>query len=336
MRITSVTCMRNEAPFILEWVAYHRLIGVNDIIVFSNACTDGTDLILERLDELGLVRHLPNPTAMTGGNMHIVAALRYLNYGSRLARSDWVISLDVDEFINVKVGEGKLEDLFNAVPNANLFSLSQQNFGHGGEWEFDDKLQTQTFSYGWNRTSSYTRSLNRRGTKTLTHISSQPESWGNHSPLFAAERIEKLRPVNGSGQDLSHVDMTKTVKALLEPNYGFELVQLNHYAVRTVDSYLLKVARGSSAHPDRPYQMTYWRKYDHNDLEDTSIQRHVNDLEVARSELLADKELAQLHAGAVENAHSLIAELKEHPSVQGLQRRIRRYVRRHPGLVAAA
>ena len=50
MRITSITPMKNEAPFLLEWVAYHRLIGVNDILVFTNHCTDGTDLMLERLD----------------------------------------------------------------------------------------------------------------------------------------------------------------------------------------------------------------------------------------------------------------------------------------------
>ncbi|MEM6895852.1 MAG: glycosyltransferase family 2 protein [Pseudomonadota bacterium] len=328
--------MRNEAPFLLEWVAYHRMIGVNDPIVFSNACTDGTDLMLERLDELGLIRHLPNPTTMTGGSMHIIAALRYLNFGNRLGRSDWVVSLDVDEFINVKVGDGTLEDLFNAVPDANLISMSQQNFGHGGQWEFEDKLQGEMFSHGWDQASAYTRQLNRRGTKTLTHRSSEPQSWGNHSPRFSAERLEKLRPVNGSGQDISHLDMTKTIKALLEPDFGFDLVQLNHYALRAVDSYLLKVARGSSAHPDRPYQMTYWRKYDHNDLKDTSLERHVGDLEAARSELLQDAELAALHQSAVANARDMIADLKKRPSVKELQSRISRYVKRNPGLLAAS
>lgn len=328
--------MRNEAPFILEWVAYHRMIGINDPIVFSNACTDGTDLMLERLDELGLIRHLPNPTTMTGGHMHIVAALRYLNFGSRLARSDWVISFDVDEFINVKAGKGQMEDLFNAVPDANLISLSQQNFGHSGHWEYRDELQIATFDHGWDRTSSYTRDLNRRGTKTLTHRSSDPESWGNHSPVFNAERLEKLKPVNGSGKDISELDMTQTIKALPTPHYGFDLVQLNHYALRAVDSYLLKVARGSSAHPDRPYQMGYWRKYDHNDLQDHSIQRHVGDLEAAKADLMKDPELKQLHNTAVANAHDLIVELKQNEAVQALQARIRRYVKNHPGALMAA
>jgi hypothetical protein len=31
MRITSITPMKDEAPFILEWIAYHQLIGVRGL-----------------------------------------------------------------------------------------------------------------------------------------------------------------------------------------------------------------------------------------------------------------------------------------------------------------
>jgi hypothetical protein len=64
MRITAITPMKNEGPFILKWLAYHLMIGINDFVVFTNDCEDGTDAILERLDELGLVRHLPNPSCV--------------------------------------------------------------------------------------------------------------------------------------------------------------------------------------------------------------------------------------------------------------------------------
>ena len=30
MPILCITVMRNEAPFILEWLAYHKTIGVTD------------------------------------------------------------------------------------------------------------------------------------------------------------------------------------------------------------------------------------------------------------------------------------------------------------------
>ena len=34
MRITAVTCVKNEGPFLLEWIAFNRLIGVSDFLFF--------------------------------------------------------------------------------------------------------------------------------------------------------------------------------------------------------------------------------------------------------------------------------------------------------------
>ena len=44
-----ITSMKNEASFILEWVAYHRVIGFTDFLVYTNNCEDGTVEMLERL-----------------------------------------------------------------------------------------------------------------------------------------------------------------------------------------------------------------------------------------------------------------------------------------------
>ena len=49
MKFTLVTTVRNEGPYLWEWVAYHRMIGFHDIIVFQNDSNDGTDQILRLL-----------------------------------------------------------------------------------------------------------------------------------------------------------------------------------------------------------------------------------------------------------------------------------------------
>ena len=46
-----LSTMKNEGPFVLEWVAHHRAIGFDGFVIFSNDCTDGTDRILDRLDD---------------------------------------------------------------------------------------------------------------------------------------------------------------------------------------------------------------------------------------------------------------------------------------------
>ncbi|MEL7000367.1 MAG: glycosyltransferase family 2 protein, partial [Pseudomonadota bacterium] len=45
--------MRNEAPYVLEWVAYHRIIGFDHIVVCTNDCDDNTPALLDAIAELG-------------------------------------------------------------------------------------------------------------------------------------------------------------------------------------------------------------------------------------------------------------------------------------------
>ncbi len=60
MSITAVLCVRNEAAFLLDWLAWHRSVGVTDFVVVSNECEDGTDTMLDRLAALGWLTHIRN------------------------------------------------------------------------------------------------------------------------------------------------------------------------------------------------------------------------------------------------------------------------------------
>ena len=72
------TCMKDEGPFILEWLAWHKSIGIKNFVVFTNDCTDGTVEILDRLDALGELRHLANPALVSGSTYFQPAALSYI------------------------------------------------------------------------------------------------------------------------------------------------------------------------------------------------------------------------------------------------------------------
>jgi len=37
-----VGCMKNEAPYIAEWIAYHYAIGVDTFLIYANDCSGGT------------------------------------------------------------------------------------------------------------------------------------------------------------------------------------------------------------------------------------------------------------------------------------------------------
>ncbi|QQA41266.1 glycosyltransferase family 2 protein [Pelagovum pacificum] len=323
MRITSITPMKNEAPYILEWVAYHRLIGINDILVFSNDCTDGTDQMLERLDELGLLRHYPNPSMTNQSEKHHREVINYINSSARLGRSDWVVHFDVDEFICVNAGQGRITDLFDAVGDANMICMSQHNFGSSGKVAYEDGLTTEAFKWSADKSGKYQRHLNRRGVKTLTHRSAQAKRWNNHSPVFRRPKLDLVRPVNGSGEPLPEdTDLTRDVKFLVSPHYGYDLVQLNHYAIRAVENFVCKMDRGDANFSDFGNWVGYWEKYDHNDLLNDRIDRHIPDLRDAVVELRKDPELKRLHDRAVAHSKRRVAELREDPGFGELLERI--------------
>ena len=116
-----VTAMKNEGAFILEWAAYHLSIGVDRFLVYTNDCEDGSDAIWERLAALGYGAHERNDDIRARGVQK--TALMKADDHPLVAEAEWLGCLDVDEFINVKHGAGTLDDLFAALPEADMIML---------------------------------------------------------------------------------------------------------------------------------------------------------------------------------------------------------------------
>ena len=95
--IALMSCMRNEGIHVVEWLAYHRTIGFGPIIICSNDCTDGTDEMLIRLEELGLAHHRRN--VIPPGVKPQPSAIRHAQAEPLVHASDWVMVFDADEFL---------------------------------------------------------------------------------------------------------------------------------------------------------------------------------------------------------------------------------------------
>ena len=112
--------MRNEGAFLLDWLAHHQAVGFTDFLVLSNDCTDGTDTLLDRLQDLGHLTHLPNPAPHQGGVQF--AAMKRADAHPLVQQADWIMALDIDEFVNIHVGDHTLSDL--AGPALTLIALA--------------------------------------------------------------------------------------------------------------------------------------------------------------------------------------------------------------------
>ncbi|MCF2869702.1 glycosyltransferase family 2 protein [Octadecabacter sp. G9-8] len=327
MRVTSITPMKNEGPYILEWVAHNRSIGINDMLVFSNDCSDFSDLILERLDEMGILRHTTNPSVRMNNPRHHIELVRYVNELARLRRSDWVTHLDADEFIRIKVGNGKIEDLVAAVPEADAISLSLHTFGCGGNDGIltENSLVTESFHL---RADTNNR---RAPVKYLARGEFSWVNFANNSPEIAPKDVDRVRWVNGDGEYIPAEKFSEPFKALPARMTAFGLVDVAHYTIRSFQGYLLQRDRGN-ANPMKGVQPTeldlenalhYWEKFNHNDVVDEMSTQANPDLRDAVDDLLKDPELFDLHEASLDWHRTRAQELLQVPAYAELYDKIK-------------
>jgi hypothetical protein len=310
MRITAVTCVKNEGPFLLEWIAFQRLIGVTDFLFYSNDCTDGTDHLLDALAAKGEVVHLPNPAE---GRNYQMEALKHAAHQPVVKEADWVWVADVDEFLNIHVGDHTIPALIAACGNPQAISVTFQFFANCSVHRFEDKPIIAQFSRShnpdiWcNELAIEVKSLMRRDFPL--------QYFGAHRPFFSKRLDEAKHPswTDGSGRKVPHkfliAENSRRVRKY--PAKGArQFATLNHYALRSLDSYLVKNDRGDVNRENRAFDDGYWRERNDPAWEDKTILRYLPALEAKLAQMKADPEIGALHDTAVRLHREKCAALK--------------------------
>ena len=296
MRICAILTVRNEAAFLLEWLAHHRAAGITDVVVFSNDCDDGTDAMLDRLAAMGWLSHQPNPGPYHRNGIQFTA-LKAAAKLDAVKQADWLLPLDVDEFVNVHTGDHTLPALIAALPEATAITLTWRLFGSSDRLRYEDAPVTRSFTRAapavmhWPWRAAMFKTLYRNdGTYRMP---------GVHRPRQPVEdRLDAARWFDGSGRALDRQFAERRIFSNFgQDNYG--LAQLNHYPLGAMESYVLKAARGRAVHSDHMLDLDYWVERNFNTDEDASILALDAPFRAALDELHADAALARLHAEAV-------------------------------------
>ncbi|MBD3663504.1 glycosyltransferase family 2 protein [Sulfitobacter aestuariivivens] len=309
-----VACMKNEGPYIVEWIAYHRAIGVDHFLVYTNDCDDATDAILGRLQELGHVTHRSNEGWK--GNSPQQYALNQAIREPVVHQADWIAHIDVDEFINIRTGNGTLSDLFAAVPDATNIAMTWRLFGHNGVTDFRDDFVIEQFDACAPKFCPKPHTV--WGYKSMFRNIGAYEKISCHRPNKLSEAFEsKVKWVNGSGQDMTR-DAARNGWRSSKSNVGYDLVQLNHYALRSAESFLIKRQRGRALHVDRSIGINYWIRMDWSDYRDITIKRNVPRVRDEYDRLMQDDNLRDHHKASVVWHKQKAAELRQMPEFRDL------------------
>ncbi|MDK3016254.1 glycosyltransferase family 2 protein [Pseudodonghicola flavimaris] len=309
-----VGCMKNEAPYIVEWVAYHRAIGVDNFLIYTNDCTDGTDEILGRLQEMGVLQHRNNDD-WKGKSPQQHALNRSLKEPV-VQQSDWLLHIDVDEFVNVRCGNGTLPDFFAAVPEATNVAMTWRLFGHSGVTRLEDRFVIEQFDRCAPKYCPKPHTV--WGFKTMFRNIGAYQKMSCHRPnKLEEDKRDQVLWVNGSGRDMTREAIDNGWRSS-KSSIGYDLLQLNHYALRSAESFLIKRQRGRALHVDRSIGLNYWIRMDWDDARDITIQRNLPRLRAEYDRLMADDKLAALHRAGLEWHRAKAAELQATPEFRTL------------------
>lgn len=257
----SIACIaKNEAPYIREWIEYHKIVGVERFYFYDNESTDNTIEVLEPYINDGTVIYHRIDGRSRQSISYTDAVFRYSN------QTYWLALIDLDEFIVPKKADSVVDFLreYEHYPGVVINWVIFDSNGH-------DKKPTE---HGGLVTANYTRVRNgfdkwhgERHIKSIVHPNYVAKIINPHFALYK----------NG-GNAVS--ENSEPVAGPWSPYCSISKIQLNHYHTKSKEEYLKKIERGR-----------HWtdikQKYEEsavnfpNSAYDTSIQKYLPALKEA-------------------------------------------------------
>lgn len=226
--LSLVVIVKNEAPYLLEWIEYHKLIGVEHFYIYDNESTDNIYNLLEPYIDRKEVSYIHCP----GKAMQMPA---YNDAIARFGKNNfWMGFIDADEFIIL-------------ANNISLISFLQnyENYSAVGiNWKLFDSNDFEQKPKNGFVISNFTRTYKDDDTPVNRNFKSivQP----SRVKLCLNPHFMWLR----KGYIVNEDKETITVP-IAERNRTHQ-IQINHYFSKSKQEYLDKIARGcADTHPQR-------------------------------------------------------------------------------------
>jgi hypothetical protein len=220
-KIAICAIFKDEAPYLLEWIAFHRMIGVDLFVLYDNGSTDGGANLIRQSSFVRNVTIIdwPDRPGQLSAYRHFHA-----NYASAFT---WVAFIDIDEFI-VPVDAGSIRGiLLSAIyePYADVL-LNWQIFGPSEHAARPSGLIIENFTRRFPdhaEANRHVKSLVRP--KDLLRVGSTPHIFDCARPTC-----------NARGET--------AVSHAMQPTVCCDVMVINHYFTKSAEEWLFKRQRG--------------------------------------------------------------------------------------------
>ncbi|WP_175796036.1 glycosyltransferase family 2 protein [Burkholderia anthina] len=245
---------KNEFPFIIEWLAYHRVLGISEFFIADNESDDGTSELLRALSDVGLVQCVNYKTVP--GVKPQLAAYQLLMETFR-DKVDWLSFIDADEFMRPAIYDHNLVDALEGAlsnPKIGAIAVNWAVYGSSNWVTANSKAVIERF---------VARGMRERGVnrhyKTIVRTSAYKEV-GTNPHIFALN--DDYVYADPAGKELLPSELGG-----LTDDVNWDVLRINHYVVKSRSEFFTKKRpRGRPNGSLRPVE--FFSQHDMNDEDD--------------------------------------------------------------------
>jgi hypothetical protein len=244
--LSVVAIVKNETPYIAEWIEYHRLVGVQKFFIYDNESTDNLKNFLEPYIDKGIVEY----TFFPGKRRQVFAyndALQRYKYASF-----WLAFIDIDEFL-VPVEAETIVDLLRSFEDVPGLEVNQVLYGSSGH-------QTKTKGLVLERFKDHAPFdlIENRGVKSIVN----PRYVFFMATAHVAEYFDGERSVN--------TNKDKNTKGSLDRPALHDKLRQNHYACKSFEEFVARIDLGRASSPGKMNAEDFVDR-DHNEIQNDPI-----------------------------------------------------------------
>lgn len=290
--LTAICPIRNEGPFVVEWVAWYRMLGFTDLLVLTNDCTDHSPALLDLLARAGWLTHVTHQPPE--GKPAKRSAYRTALTHPLVQGAEWCFLCDIDEFLVIHEGDGTVPGFLDGLDGyCRAVAVHWRCFGTSGHAEWRDEPTPWRFRRAAPRQHRANTSF-----KSFTRRPRDFAKFNDHSPMFfnGPWGTPPNVMIDTEGRILTRFHPTENrQRATAEARITHKTAQLNHYITRSAEHFAAK--RGTpcaTRHHDR-YTDAFFQAYDRNEEQDLSADRYRDRFDALLAEAMAIPGVARLH-----------------------------------------
>ena len=246
--------VKNEAPYIDEWISYHKVVGVEKFYIYDNESNDNLKDVLKPYIDEGSVDY----TFFPGKAVQILAYKDAIKKHKQ--DTQYLGFIDIDEFV-VPINNPNIVNVLNEVmpldDKAAGVAINWKMYGSSGFMEKQDGLIIENYRYRANDDF-----------KENSHIKTicNPRLVQDFKNVYCPEYIDDLYNIDENGKKVSGTRNSKCPCSRL---------RINHYFTKSMEEYVQKMNKGKADSLDKR-TLDDFNANNKNDVYDYILEQYAN------------------------------------------------------------